>query len=110
MKKEKRHPTIGNHVVIGTGAVIIGAITVGDEARIGAGSVVIKPVPPGASVVGVPGRVVEERRKSISELEHGTLPDPVAEALKKVLKEQEKLEERLSKVENSTRITASSEN
>ena len=110
MKKEKRHPTIGNHVVIGAGAVIIGAITVGDEARIGAGSVVIKPVPPGASVVGIPGRVVEERRKTISELEHGKLPDPVAEALQKVLKEQEKLEERLSKVENSTRITASSEN
>jgi len=99
LKKEKRHPTIGNNVVIGTGAVVLGAITIGDEARIGAGSVVIKPVPPGATVVGIPGRIVEDRHKMIPDLEHGKLPDPVADAIRLVLKEQDKLEERLRRLE-----------
>lgn len=99
LKKEKRHPTIGNNVVIGTGAIVLGAITVGDGARIGSGSVVIRPVPPRATVVGIPGRVVEDRRRPLTSLEHGKLPDPVAEAIRLVLKEQDKLEERLKKIE-----------
>lgn len=57
-EKGKRHPTVGSHVVIGAGAKIIGSFTIGDHARIGAGSVVLKEVPPGATVVGVPGKVV----------------------------------------------------
>ena len=105
LKKEKRHPTIGNNVVIGAGAVVIGAITVGDGARIGAGSVVIKPVPPGATVVGIPGRIVEDHHNFITDLEHGKLPDPVAEAIKIVLKEQDKLEDRLSKLETLNGVT-----
>jgi len=105
LKKEKRHPTIGNNVVIGAGAIVIGAITVGDGARIGAGSVVIKPVPPGATVVGIPGRIVEDHHNFVTDLEHGKLPDPVAEAIKIVLKEQDKLEERLSKLETLSGIT-----
>jgi serine O-acetyltransferase len=100
LKKEKRHPTIGNNVVIGTGAVVLGAITVGAGARIGAGSVVIKPVPPGVTVVGIPGRVVTKQDKSAMDLEHGRLPDPVAEAIRLVLKEQQKLEQRLVKLED----------
>jgi serine O-acetyltransferase len=100
LKKEKRHPTIGNNVVIGTGAIVLGAITIGNGARVGAGSVVIKSVPPGATVVGVPGRIVEDRQKTIPALEHGKLPDPVAEAIRLVLKEQDKLEERLEKLES----------
>jgi len=99
LKKEKRHPTIGNNVVIGAGAIVLGAISVGDGARIGAGSVVIKPVPPGATVVGIPGRIVQEHHNLITDLEHGKLPDPVAEAIRIVLKEQDKLEERLSNLE-----------
>ena len=74
LKKEKRHPTIGNNVVMGTGSVALGAITVGNGARIGSGSVVIKPVPPGATVVGIPGRIVEDRHKPLTDLEHGKLP------------------------------------
>ncbi len=105
LKKEKRHPTIGNNVVIGTGAIVLGAITVGDGARIGSGSVVIRPVPPRATVVGIPGRVVEDRRRPLTSLEHGKLPDPVAEAIRLVLKEQDKLEERLKKLESSSGIT-----
>ena len=101
LKKEKRHPTVGNNVVIGTGAVALGAITIGDGARIGSGSVVVKSVPPGATVVGIPGRIVEDRHKPLTDLEHGKLPDPVAEVIRLVLREQDKLEERLERLEGS---------
>jgi len=104
LKKEKRHPTIGDNVVIGAGAIALGAITVGEGARIGSGSVVVKSVPPGATVVGIPGRVVEDRHKPFLDLDHGKLPDPVAEAIRLVLGEQEKLGERLKRVESSSGI------
>ncbi len=104
LKKEKRHPTIGNNVVVGTGAVALGAITIGDGARIGSGSVVVKSVPPGTTVVGIPGRIVEDRHKLLVDLEHGKLPDPVAEAIRLVLREQEKLGERLKKLEGLSGI------
>jgi len=100
LEKKKRHPTIGNNVVIGTGAVALGAITIGDGARIGSGSVVVKPVPPGATVVGIPGRIVEDRHKPLVDLDHGKLPDPVAEAIRLVLREQERIQERLKRVED----------
>ena len=99
-EKKKRHPTLGNNVEMGSGSIALGAITIGDGARIGAGSVVIKSVPPGATVVGIPGRAVEDRHKSIADLEHGKLPDPVTEALRRVLKRQDKLEERLQRLES----------
>lgn len=102
LKKGKRHPTIGNNVIIGTGAVALGDITIGEGARIGSGSVVVKSVPPGSTVVGIPGRVVEDRHKPVLDLEHGKLPDPVAEAIRHVLKEQDKLEERLKKLEKAS--------
>jgi serine O-acetyltransferase len=104
LKKGKRHPTVGNNVVIGTGAVALGAITIGDGARIGSGSVVVKSVPAGATVVGIPGRVVDEHRKPLTDLEHGKLPDPVAEAVRLILAEQQKLEERLEKLETSSGV------
>lgn len=102
--KVKRHPTIGNNVVIGAGAIVLGAITVGDGARIGAGSVVIKPVPPGAIVVGVPGRAVGERRQLAISLEHGRLPDPIADAIGVIMKDQDRLEERLKRLETEAGV------
>jgi len=99
LEKRKRHPTIGNRVIIGAAAVVLGPIEVGDGALIGANSVVIKPVPPGATVVGIPGRVVGDRRRPVIDLEHGKLPDPVAEAIEKLRREQLKLEERLKALE-----------
>ena len=99
LKKEKRHPTIGNNVVIGSGAIVLGAITVGDGAKVGAGSVVVKSVPPGATVVGVPGKVVENRPATKIDLEHGKLPDPIAEVIKSILGKQDALEERLARME-----------
>jgi serine O-acetyltransferase len=106
LKKGKRHPTIGNNVVMGTGAVALGAITIGDGAKIGANSVVVKPVPPGATVVGIPGRIVGDHRQPLVNLEHGDLPDPVAEAIRLVLREHDKLEERLRILENTSGITS----
>lgn len=103
LKKEKRHPTIGNNVVMGAGAIALGAITVGDGARIGAGSVVVRSVPPGATVVGVPGRIVPDRRRATADLEHGKLPDPVAETFRRILAEQEELKRRLEGLENAVR-------
>ena len=105
LEKRKRHPTLGNNVEMGSGAIALGPITIGDGARIGSGSVVIKSVPPGATVVGIPGKTVEDRRKPLMDLEHGKLPDPVAEAIKLVLEEQDKLEERLKRLEKASGIT-----
>ena len=86
-KKGKRHPTIGNNVVIGAGAKILGPVKIGNNCKIGANSVVIKDVPPNSTVVGIPGKVV--RRDGIKptrvDLEHGKLPDPVMESLKQML-------------------------
>jgi len=100
LEKKKRHPTLGNNVVVGAGAVILGAIEIGAEAKIGAGSVVIKAVPPCATVVGVPGRMVGDKRVEKADLDHNKLPDPIADALRLIMEEQEKLEERLLTIEN----------
>jgi serine O-acetyltransferase len=107
LEKKKRHPTIGNNVIMGTGSVALGAITIGDGARIGSGSVVVKSVPPGATVVGVPGRITADGLRPLSELDHGKLPDPVAEAIRLVLREQEKLVERLQGLESLSGLVVS---
>ena len=99
LEKGKRHPTISNNVVIGTGAVALGNITIGDGAKVGSGSVVVKSVPAGATVVGIPGRVVEDRHKPLIDLEHGNLPDPVAEAIRLLLRRNDILKERLERLE-----------
>ena len=97
-EKKKRHPTVGNNVVIGAGAIILGPIEIGDNARIGAGSVVIKSVPADTTVVGIPGTAVKKEEKII-DLDHDKLPDPVTKALKIIIKEQGKIIERLDKLE-----------
>jgi serine O-acetyltransferase len=101
LERTKRHPTIGNNVVIGAGATILGPITVGDNARIGAGSVVIKPVLAGATVVGVPSHIAGPKRSERpgADLEHGRLPDPVLRALSEALDRQGRLEERVRELE-----------
>jgi len=107
LTKGKRHPTIGNNVVIGAGAIVLGNITVGDYARIGAGSVVINDIPSNATVVGVPGRIgLGFSQEAIAQLEHNKLPDPVADAIRIVLKEYDKLDERLKKIESLEGITS----
>lgn len=98
--KEKRHPTVGNGVVIGAGAVVIGNIKIGNASKIGAGSVVLNDVPNGATIVGVPGRIVHEKRRCAIDLEHNKLPDPVNDLLKTIIKKQELLEDELAKLKN----------
>ena len=82
-ERGKRHPTIGNNVVIGTGAKILGNITVGDNVQVGANAVVIRDVPPNSTIVGVPGRIARKEGKRIAgiNLDHTKLPDPMAQAL-----------------------------
>ncbi|MBI5525281.1 MAG: serine O-acetyltransferase [Deltaproteobacteria bacterium] len=83
-RKEKRHPTLGNNVVIGAGAKVLGPHLVGENSKIGAGSVVVAPVPPASSVVGVPGRVTLKREtadKDHYDINHTDIPDPVVKAL-----------------------------
>lgn len=95
----KRHPTIGNNVVIGTGAKILGPIKIGDYAKIGAGSVVLKDVPPHSTVVGVPGRVVAHKGERVAatvDLNHINLPDPVAEKLHSLQKQIDDLKEQVA--------------
>jgi serine O-acetyltransferase len=101
LEKKKRHPTLGNRVIVGSNSTILGAITVGDGARIGSGSVVVKPVPAGATVVGVPGRIVESITPEKEELdfEHGNLPDPLSDIMKMLLKLHNKIEERVRRLE-----------
>lgn len=105
-EKGKRHPTIGNNVVISTGAKILGSFTVGDNSKIGAGSVVLGPVPPDSTVVGVPGRVVVRDGVKVDlpgepsiDLRHDQLPDPVSEAINCLLLNIERLERRVRELE-----------
>jgi serine O-acetyltransferase len=96
-EKVKRHPTIGNDVVIGAGAILLGPINVGDNVRIGAGSVVVNNVPDNSTVVGVPGRVISDRQpKRVSgiDLDHNKMPDPVIEVLHRLEKRIETLEDK----------------
>lgn len=107
MEKTKRHPYLGKKVIVGSNACILGNITIGDHVRIGSGSVVVNDVPPHATVVGVPGRIIEQHKKKghAVELDHGQLPDPIAEALKIVLKENQKLKQRLKKLEDHLELS-----
>ncbi|SFG80974.1 serine O-acetyltransferase [Sporolactobacillus nakayamae] len=88
-EKGKRHPTVGNDVLISAGAKVLGSITIGDHSKIGAGSVVLHDVPPDSTVVGVPGRVVRQNgiRVHHHDLNHADLPDPVAEKMQQLERE-----------------------
>jgi len=97
----KRHPTIEDGVLIGAGAKILGPITIGKGARIGANSVVIEAVPPGMTVIGIPGKVVRTLRKRHAsdgriDLEHHLMPDPVGDAIAALIDRIEFLEARLA--------------
>lgn len=124
-EKEKRHPTIGNNVVVACGAKVLGSFTVGDHARIGAGSVVLKEVPPYATVVGIPGRIVllngekleedkdkfvvssKDKRETKTEMEkekdinlaHDKLPDPEFDMMEKLKNDIMELNSKIAKLE-----------
>lgn len=100
LQKTKRHPTIGDHVVIGAGAKVLGAITIGDHSRIGANAVVVKSTPSHSVVVGVPGQVVlrdssAQTLDDTPDLEHGSLPDTIGETLAAIIAHVNSLEKRV---------------
>jgi serine O-acetyltransferase len=105
LSKTRRHPQLGKGIVVGSNACILGAIHVGDGARVAANSVVVKPVPAGATVVGVPARVIVPAHKRFdAALDHSNLPDPVAEMLRALAAQNERLRERLNAIENKLDI------
>ncbi len=110
LKREKRHPTLGNSVVVGAGAAILGAIKIDDGSRVGGGSVVVNDVPPNSVVVGVPGKVIYRDGKRVAskiDLEHTDLPDPVSKAIEQLVERIHGLEsevETLKKRLEKTRI------
>ena len=96
-QKGKRHPTLGNNVVVGAGAKVLGDIQIGDNVSIGANAVVVRDVPANSTVVGVPGRIAsrEGRRVHGINLDYTSLPDPLAQALEKLQHEIDKIESEL---------------
>ena len=98
----KRHPTIGNNVVIGTGAKVLGGIRIGNNVKIGAGSVVVYPVPDYSTVVGVPGRIVRMRSIPGGVLEHGQLPDPEGQEINDLKERVAELEEMVKALQQAT--------
>lgn len=97
LKREKRHPTLGNNIVVGAGAKILGPVRIGDNVKVGANSVVTKDVPSDSVVVGVPGRVVARHGKRLKvDLLHGDLPDPILDILTDMQNRIEELEKRLN--------------
>lgn len=101
----KRHPTVGNNVMISAGAKVLGSFKIGDNSKIGAGSVVLNEVPPGSTVVGVPGRVVKRKKSCLpqEEMDHIHLPDPVKEDIANLQKENSELTNRLLELERTVR-------
>ncbi|MCL2723117.1 MAG: serine O-acetyltransferase [Polyangiaceae bacterium] len=100
-----RHPQLASRVVVGSNACILGAIDVGEGARIGSGSVVVRPVPSGATVVGVPARViVPAKHRFDAALDHANLPDPVLDMVRALVAQNEKLRERILRLETTLGI------
>lgn len=99
LERRIRHPHLHRNVIVGSNACVLGAIDIGEGARIGSASVVIKDVPAGATVVGVPGRIVTDRRPVADELDHAALPDPVADLMRELAAQQEMLADRLALLE-----------
>lgn len=95
----KRHPTVGNNVVVGAGAKVLGNIEVGSNVRIGAGSVVLRSVPSNCTVVGVPGRIIYRSGARVDPLEHGSLPDSEAQVIRALVDRIESLEQQLEKLQ-----------
>jgi serine O-acetyltransferase len=93
-ERGKRHPTLGNNIVVGTGAKVLGNIRIGDNVQIGANAVVVRDVPPNSTVVGVPGRIVKKEGKKIPgvTLDHTSLPDPIAQRLDRLQDEIDHIE------------------
>ena len=94
----KRHPTLGNNIVVGSGAKVLGNITIGSNSRIGAGSVVIDDVPENSTVVGIPGRIVHQKLLIEGQLYHNRIPDPVTCQLNRLKYEVQELKTKVDEL------------
>ncbi len=103
LEKKKRHPTLGDNIVVGTGAKILGPVTIGDNVRIGANSVVVNDIPPNSVVVGVPGKIISRKGEKIEKIDlmHGDLPDPLSITISALEKRIRELEKHLSPFKES---------
>lgn len=97
-EKGKRHPTIGNNVVIGSGAKVLGSFKIGDDSYVGANSVVLKEVPPNSTVVGIPAKIVRRNGVKLERLDHRVDIDPTIELVRHLQKEIEELKEELRRL------------
>lgn len=95
----KRHPTLGNHVIVGSGAKVLGPFSVGDYAKIASNAVVLSEIPPHATAVGVPAKVVRQNGKKVEELDHIHIPDPIALELSRLTEQIDRLTKRLERLE-----------
>ncbi len=102
----KRHPTLGENVVVGAGAKVLGNLQIGSNVRIGAGSVVLRDVPSDCTVVGIPGRVLYRAAERVGPLEHGSLPDSEAEVIRALLDRIESLEQQVQKMQTEQTCNA----
>jgi len=98
-EKGKRHPTIGNNVVIASGAKVLGSFRVGDNAMIGANSVVLNEVPPNSTVVGIPGRIVKQDGKRLDRLSHNQVSDPIIDQFRQMQEQIDRMKKELSIVQ-----------
>ncbi len=113
--KEKRHPTLGNKVLVGAGAKILGNITLANNVQVGANSVVVKDVPPCCTVIGIPGKIIQRKgtkiqRKDGIDLDHHLVPDPVGKAISCLLDRIETLEKHQEKPQPLVEVAAKEEN
>jgi serine O-acetyltransferase len=101
LKKEKRHPTLEDHVMVSAGASVIGPVRIGEGSRIGAGAVVVSSAPPYSTIVGIPGKIIEgdAARHEVMELDHAKLPDPVARAISNVVEKLNRMGARMEEIE-----------
>jgi serine O-acetyltransferase len=101
LKKEKRHPTLEDHVMVSAGASVIGPVRIGEGSRIGAGAVVVSSAPPWSTIVGIPGKVIEgdNARHDVMELDQAKLPDPVARAMGNLIEKLNRIGVRMEEIE-----------
>ncbi|MEO6860510.1 MAG: serine O-acetyltransferase, partial [Microcoleus sp.] len=105
----KRHPTVGENVVVGAGAKVLGNLQIGNNVRIGAGSVVLRDVPSDCTVVGIPGRIVYRSGVRVNPLEHGSLPDSEAAVIRSLVDRIESLEQQLKTLQSPHSVSLTSE-
>lgn len=101
LEKKKRHPTVEDDVILGAGSMVLGNILVGRGAKIGAGSVIVRPVPPGATVVGVPGKIAGPDDVTLEDTDANIMPDPVVRVISRMLDRQNQLEEKIRSLEQA---------